>query len=78
MQREASLSDKDHDAMDSMLGNVLDAYKNGNLSKQAAISGLAHVMAALDIRNTGEAVAWFNQKDLKFFKGVDNGINHIK
>ena len=63
-----NLTDKNHKEMDSLLSRVLDGYKNGDISKSEAISGLAHVMAALDIDNTQEAVSWFNQDGLQFFK----------
>ena len=77
MEREATLTDKDHRVMDKMLADVLDAYKDGSLSKTAAVSGLAHVMAALDIGNTGEAIAWFNQRELAFFKDVNRGLTGL-
>jgi hypothetical protein len=63
-----NLTDKNHNEMDSFLSRVLDGYKNGDISKSEAISGLGHVMAALDIENTQEAVTWFNQNGLQFFK----------
>ncbi|ACT49613.1 hypothetical protein [Methylovorus glucosotrophus] len=67
MEREISLKKKDHKAMDAFLERVLDAYKKEEISKSSALGGLAHVMAALDIRNTGEALAWFNQDGVEFF-----------
>lgn len=68
MDGEGNLTDKDHAEMDGFLVRVLDAYKDGKLSRTEAVSGLAHVMAALDIRNTQEAVLWFRQDGVKFFK----------
>ncbi|MDR2872268.1 MAG: hypothetical protein LBV45_07080 [Xanthomonadaceae bacterium] len=65
------LTEKDHEAMDKMLGKMLDAYKNGDISKKVAVLGLAHIMAALDKGNTGEAVAWFNQNNLEYFKDAN-------
>ncbi|MDL4860746.1 hypothetical protein NPJ88_000215 [Halomonas elongata] len=61
MKSEAVLSDSDHKNMDAFLGHVLDDYKEGRISKQRAIGGLAHVMAALDLGNYSEAREWFEQ-----------------
>jgi hypothetical protein len=66
--KKANLNDKDHQAMDLMLGRVLDAYKNGTISKASAVGGLAHIMAALDQGNTSEATGWFNQEGLSYFE----------
>ncbi|OXX57695.1 hypothetical protein B9J80_00215 [Vibrio sp. V12_P9A6T4] len=66
---QQNLTSKNHKEMDDFLEKVLDGYKNGSLTKSEAINGLAHVMAALDINNTQEAVSWFNQANLEFFKG---------
>ena len=67
-QREGNLSEKDHDSMDDFLARVLDAYKDGSISRNEAVGGLAQVMAALDIGNFGEAISWFNQDGVSFFK----------
>lgn len=47
--------------------SVLDAYKVGEISRDDAVGGLAHVMAALDKGNAGEAVSWFTQEGVTFF-----------
>jgi hypothetical protein len=65
---QQNLTSKNHTEMDDFLEKVLDGYKNGALTKSEAVNGLAHVMAALDINNTQEAVSWFNQANLEFFK----------
>lgn len=78
MEQKGSLTNKDHKAMDAFLGRVLDAYKNGEISKSSAIGGLAHVMAALDIRNTGEALSWFNQEGVNFFKESDKNSGNSR
>lgn len=62
------LSNKNHNSMDAFLGRVLDGYKSGEITKDEAVGGLAHVMAALDKENTAEAIAWFNSKGIEFFK----------
>lgn len=67
-----ALSENDHNSMDSMLKEVLVAYKEDGLSLNSVVSSLAHIMAALDIGNTGEAILWFNQKNLEYFKDVHN------
>ncbi|MEG2048403.1 MULTISPECIES: hypothetical protein [Comamonas] len=58
---QANLSTSDHKNMDAFLGYVLDDYKAGEITKEEAVGALAHVMAALDIGNTAEAVNWFKQ-----------------
>ncbi|MEL0639541.1 hypothetical protein V6260_02845 [Pseudoalteromonas aliena] len=63
-----NLTSENHREMEKFLSRVLDGYKSGNISKSDAVSGLAHVMAALDINNTPEAISWFNQNELDFFK----------
>lgn len=68
MKSDGKLSNADHNAMDGFLGRVLDAYKAGEITRQSAMSGLAHVIAAVDINNHPEAIAWFNQKGVDFFK----------
>ena len=67
-ENKPNLTSKNHKEMDAFLYRVLDAFKRGDISKQSVASGLAHVMAALDIQNTAEAVAWFNQDGVEFFK----------
>lgn len=59
--RKASLTTKDHKSMDAFLGHVLEDFKDGEITKEEAIGALAHVMTALDIGNTAEAVNWFEQ-----------------
>ena len=54
--------------MDTFLIRVLDAYKRRELTQDEAVSGLAHVMAALDIGNPGEAIVWFQQEGVRMFK----------
>lgn len=61
MKDKPVLTNKDHKDMDAFLGAVLDDYKAGVIDKSKAISGLAHVMAALDLDNYAEARAWFEQ-----------------
>lgn len=65
-----TLSQNDHNSMDRMLKEVLMAYKADELSLNSVVNSLAHIMAALDKGNTGEAILWFNQKDLEYFKDV--------
>jgi hypothetical protein len=63
-----NLTNKDHAAMDAFLARVLDWYKSGEITRDDAVGGLAHVMAALDQGNTGEAISWFANSDVTYFK----------
>lgn len=65
-----NLTNQNHNEMDDFLKRVLEGYKNEEITIESAIDGLAHVMAALDIGNTGEAVSWFKSEGLSFFKDV--------
>lgn len=58
---DGNLTERDHNNMDTFLGQILDDYKNGTLTKEQVVSGLAHIMAALDKGNTGEARVWLEQ-----------------
>lgn len=55
------LTSTDHQNMDAFLGAVLDDYRDGVLTKEQAVGGLAHVMAALNLGNVQEARNWFIQ-----------------
>ncbi|WP_034302939.1 hypothetical protein [Herbaspirillum sp. RV1423] len=68
MTRQSTLTNKDHADMDAFLGAVLDDYKAGEITKEQAVGGLAHVLAAIDIGNYGEAINWFRQ-GRKFVRG---------
>lgn len=61
MANRGNLTESDHINMDAFLGHVLEDFKAGSITKEQAIGGLAHVMAALDIGNTTEATNWFLQ-----------------
>lgn len=61
MKSKPELTNRDHKNMDSFLGHVLEDYKSGVISKEQAVSGLAQVMAALDLDNYPEARSWFEQ-----------------
>jgi hypothetical protein len=75
--QKPKLTNKDHKAMDAMLSDLLDAFENGDLSKSTVNSGLAHIIAALDRGNTSEAVVWFKQKDLAFFKDMEKHFTSV-
>ncbi|MEW8683446.1 MAG: hypothetical protein AB2536_16220 [Candidatus Thiodiazotropha endolucinida] len=55
MKNKPELTTKDHKNMDAFLDHVLDDYKDGVITKEQAIGGLAHTMAALDLDNYEEA-----------------------
>jgi len=59
--RSPTLTTRDHKNMDAFLGHVLEDFKSGDISKDEAIGALAHVIAAIDIGNYGEATNWFEQ-----------------
>jgi hypothetical protein len=59
--RNPTLTNRDHKNMDAFLGHVLDDYKAGVITKAEAVGGLAHVIAAIDKGNYGEAINWLEQ-----------------
>lgn len=59
--RKPTLTNRDHANMDEFLGHVLEDFKAGVITKEEAVGGLAHVIAAIDCGNYGEAVNWFEQ-----------------
>lgn len=61
MASKPELNQRDHQNMDAFLGHVLDGYKTGQITKDAAVGALAHVMAALDLDNYAEARSWFEE-----------------
>ena len=42
--------------LDTFVGNVLDAYKNGAISRQDAVLDIGHVLVAVDKGNETEFV----------------------
>lgn len=61
MAHSGNLTQRDRLNMDAFLGHVLEDFKAGIITKEQAVGGLAHVMAALDIGATWEARSWFEQ-----------------
>ncbi|GGM25240.1 hypothetical protein ACFQDN_21805 [Pseudomonas asuensis] len=61
MTSKPELNQRDHQNMDAFLGHVLDGYKTGEITKDAALGALAHVMTALDLGNYTEARSWFEE-----------------
>lgn len=61
MSSTSALTEKDIQNMEAFIWHVLDDYKVGVLSKPQAVSGIAHVMAALDQDNYTEVLTWFEQ-----------------
>lgn len=55
------LSEKDHDNMTEFLGYLIEDVQQGKVSKEHAVAVIAHVIAAVDIGNYGEARNWFEQ-----------------
>lgn len=58
------LTEADHRGLDKMLGTILDAFKNGDVSRSAAIGALAHVFTAAAIDNEGEVDSWLNKPEI--------------
>ena len=59
--RPPTLTDRDHQNMDAFLAAVVDDYKAEEIDRDRAVRALAHVMAAIDRGNYGEARNWFEQ-----------------
>lgn len=59
------LNEKDQENMDAFLGTVLDDYKAGEITKEQAVGGLTHIVAAIESGNCGDVANWFRQ-ELKF------------
>ncbi|EAO6358540.1 hypothetical protein FCF58_14045 [Salmonella enterica] len=71
-----NLTTADHKGMENLINAALDGYKNGTLSRDSAMSSLAHVIAAIDIGNYAEARNWFNNPGL--LDDTDNSLTHDK
>ncbi len=61
MSYTSELTEKDIQNMETFIELVLDDYKLGKLSKSQAISGITHVMVALELDNYTEVRTWFEQ-----------------
>ncbi|QIE91183.1 MULTISPECIES: hypothetical protein [Pseudomonas] len=61
MTDRPQLSGRDQHNMSAFLGHVLDDYSAGTLSKEQVVSGLAHVLTALDKGNYAEVLNWLEQ-----------------
>lgn len=57
-----NLTNEDHNAMDGFLEFVLEAYKDGRVTKLNAVGALAHVLTAAAKDNDGEVMAWFRKE----------------
>jgi hypothetical protein len=61
VKSKPGLKKKDHENMNAFLGHVLEDYKSAVITKEQAIAGIAHTMAALDLDNYDEARTWLEQ-----------------
>ena len=52
------LTNKQLYGIDKFLGNVLDAYKTGKISRQDAVGHITHVIMAVDMGNETEIVQY--------------------
>ena len=59
--RKPSLSSQDYQNIDALLGHVLEDFRAGSITKEEAISGLAHVIAAIDKGNYAEVTSWLKE-----------------
>lgn len=57
--KDQKLTKMDHVAMDGLLAAILRDFKAGEISSQQVISGVAHIMSAIDQGNHDEARRWF-------------------
>ena len=60
------MTTENHHQMDQFLGELYDSISQGKVDRTKFIGGLAHVMAALDKGNVGEALNWFKSGDRRF------------
>lgn len=58
MSRNQIVSNSQLKDIDTFVGKVLDAYKNGSISRFDAILDIGHVMAAIDQGNETEFVQY--------------------
>lgn len=59
-----SLSEADHQKLDSMLDAMLDACVRGKVSSLDVRAALAHVITAVATGNEGELRAWLEPKTI--------------
>lgn len=55
------ITENDHVNLSAFLGHVLDDYKAAGITKLQAVSGLAHLMAALDEGEAEEVKSWVRE-----------------
>lgn len=67
---DGKLTSKDHEELDEFLKAVFEDVKSGKIDERSFVGGMAHVLAALDKGNVGEALSWFKNRS-EFFK-LDN------
>jgi hypothetical protein len=63
MKEKGQLSNTDHSSMEKFLGFILEGHKTGYLDRGEAIGIIAHVIAAVDQGNDGEARSWFENHE---------------
>jgi CubicO group peptidase (beta-lactamase class C family) len=56
MTREQIVTDKQLHALDKFIAKVLDAYKDGAISRADAVWDIGHVLVAIDQGNAAEFV----------------------
>lgn len=59
--RTPVLNNKDHTNLTAFLGHVLEDFKAGEITKDEAIGGIAHMVAAVDRGEYQQASKWLEQ-----------------
>lgn len=47
-----------HGNLDTLLGKILEAHKEGEVKRSSAVGAIAHIIAAVAKGNTGEVASW--------------------
>jgi hypothetical protein len=59
--RTQVLNNNDTDKFDDLVSVVLDDFKSGALTKEEVITGLGHIVSAIDLNNRTEIDEWLSQ-----------------
>lgn len=57
------LTPNNHKQMESLIGKILDAQKDGTVSRDCAIGALAHIIAAAANDEADEVLGWLTKPD---------------
>jgi hypothetical protein len=59
--RTQVLSNKDTDKLDDLVSVILEDFNSGSLTKEEIVSGLGHIISAIDMNNRTEIDEWLSQ-----------------